>query len=104
VQTATKGAGAALGTATATTGEAASTAAGAARDAAAQTLGTATGAGTPAPPIPGFADLPAHAAVAALRVLDDPRDVAATLEFEQAHGNRPAVVMAATLRATTLGG
>ena len=52
-----------------------------------------------APPIPDFADLPAHAAVAALRTLDDPRDVAATLEFEQAHGNRPGVVAAARLRA-----
>ena len=54
------------------------------------------------PPIPGFADLPAHAAVAALRTLDDPRAVAAMLEFEQAHGNRPGVVAAARLRATTV--
>jgi hypothetical protein len=58
---------------------------------------------TAAPPIPGFADLPAHAAVAALRALDDPRDVAAILEFEQAHGNRPAVVAAARLRAAAVG-
>ncbi|MBL8926421.1 MAG: hypothetical protein JNM77_09285 [Pseudonocardia sp.] len=55
------------------------------------------------PPIPDFADLPAHAAVAALRTLDDPRDVAATLEFEQEHGNRPGVVAAARLRGTALG-
>jgi hypothetical protein len=55
------------------------------------------------PPIPGFADLPAHAAVAALRTLDDPRAVSAMLEFEQAHGNRPGVVAAARLRATTVG-
>jgi hypothetical protein len=58
---------------------------------------------TGAPPIPGFADLPPHAAVAALRTLDDPRDVAAMLEFEQAHGNRPAVVAAAHLRAAAVG-
>ena len=32
--------------------------------------------------------------------LDDPRAVAAMLEFEQAHGNRPGVVAAARLRAT----
>lgn len=58
---------------------------------------------TPAePPISGFADLPAHAAVAALRALDDPRDVEAMREFEQAHGNRPAVVEAARLRAAAL--
>ncbi len=56
-----------------------------------------------APPIPDFADLPAHAAVAALRTLDDPRDVAATLEFEQEHGNRPGVVAAARLRSAALG-
>ncbi len=55
-----------------------------------------------APPIPGFADLPAHAAVAALRTLDDPRAIAAALDFEQAHGNRPAVVAAARLRAATV--
>ncbi|MGZ8751162.1 MAG: ferritin-like domain-containing protein [Pseudonocardia sp.] len=55
-----------------------------------------------APPIPGFADLPPHAAVAALRTLDDPRAVAAMLEFEQAHGNRPGVVAAARLRATAV--
>ena len=55
-----------------------------------------------APPIPGFADLSAHGAVAALRTLDDPRAVAAMLEFEQAHGNRPGVVAAARLRATTV--
>jgi hypothetical protein len=56
-----------------------------------------------APPIPDFADLPAHAAVAALRTLDDPRDVAATLEFEQEHGKRPGVVAAARLRSAALG-
>jgi hypothetical protein len=60
-------------------------------------------AGATVPPIPGFADLPAHAAVAALRTLDDPRDVAATLEFEQEHGNRPGVVAAARLRSAALG-
>jgi hypothetical protein len=54
-------------------------------------------------PIPDFADLPAHAAVAALRTLDDPRDVAATLRFEQEHGNRPGVVAAARLRSAALG-
>jgi len=70
-------------------------------DAAADTVQSTTEPA--APPIPGFADLPAHAAVAALRTLDDPRDVAATLEFEQSHGNRPAVVAAARLRAATVG-
>ena len=55
-----------------------------------------------APSIPGFADLPPHAAVAALRTLDDPRAVAAMLQFEQAHGNRPGVVAAARLRATAV--
>jgi hypothetical protein len=59
-------------------------------------------ASTGAPPIAGFAELPAHAAVAALRTLDDPGDIALMLEFEQAHGNRPAVVAAARLRATTV--
>jgi hypothetical protein len=65
---------------------------------------TAPPAGTEllAPPIPGFADLSAHGAVAALRTLDDPRAVAAMLEFEQAHGNRPGVVAAARLRATAV--
>jgi hypothetical protein len=55
-----------------------------------------------APPISGFADLPAHVAVAALRALDDFRDIAAMLEFEQAHGNRPGVVAAARLRAAAV--
>jgi hypothetical protein len=54
------------------------------------------------PPIPGFADLPAHAAVAALRALDDSRDVEAVLEFEQAHGNRSPVLEAARLRVAAL--
>jgi len=62
-----------------------------------------TVAGPTLPPIPDFADLPAHAAVAALRTLDDPRDVAATLEFEQEHGKRPGVVAAARLRSAALG-
>ena len=57
-----------------------------------------------APPISGFADLPAHVAVAALRALDNFRDIAAMLEFEQAHGNRPGVVAAARLRAATVQG
>jgi hypothetical protein len=61
-----------------------------------------TGAAPTDPPIPGFADLPAHAAIAALRTLDDPRAVAAMLEFEQAHGNRPGVVAAAHLRAAAV--
>ena len=64
--------------------------------------GTATDPEFIAPSIPGFADLPPHAAVAALRTLDDPRAVAAMLEFEQAHGNRPGVVAAARLRATAV--
>ena len=62
-----------------------------------------TDAGPTPPPIPDFADLPAHAAVAALRTLDEPRDVAAMLEFEQEHGNRPGVVAAARLRSAALG-
>jgi hypothetical protein len=65
--------------------------------------GEAPDAGPTVPPIPDFADLPAHAAVAALRTLDDPRDVAATLEFEQEHRNRPGVVAAARLRSAALG-
>ena len=55
-------------------------------------------------PIPGFAELSAQAAIAALRTLDDPRDVAAVLAFEQAHGNRPGVVGAARIRGGALGG
>ena len=55
-------------------------------------------------PFPGFADLPPHAAVAALRSLDDPRDVDAMLTFEQAHGDRPPVVAAARIRADALRG
>jgi hypothetical protein len=73
-----------------------------------QAVGTAIPVDTPVPgrsvpPTPDFADLPAHAAVAALRTLHDPRDVAATLEFEQEHGNRPGVVAAARLRSAALG-
>ncbi|HEX5813648.1 MAG TPA: hypothetical protein VFY38_16190, partial [Pseudonocardia sp.] len=64
----------------------------------------ATAAGPVPPPIPGFADLTGHAAVAALRTLDEPRDVAAMLEFEQEHGNRPGVLAAARLRSAALGG
>ena len=67
-----------------------------------RTLGPAADPELIAPSIPGFADLPPHAAVAALRTLDDPRAVAAMLEFEQAHGNRPGVVAAARLRATAV--
>jgi hypothetical protein len=70
---------------------------------AAEVAASAPGAELLPPPIPGFADLPAHAAIAALRTLDDPRAVSAMLEFEQAHGNRPGVVAAARLRATTVG-
>jgi hypothetical protein len=55
-------------------------------------------------PIPGFADLNAHAAIAALRTLDDPDDVAAVLAFEQAHGNRPALVAAARARGDAVRG
>ena len=51
---------------------------------------------------PGFAEFPAHAAVAALRSLDDPRDVDAMLDFEQAHGDRAPVVAAARIRARAL--
>jgi hypothetical protein len=54
-------------------------------------------------PFPGFADLPPHAAVAALRSLDDPRDVDAMLAFEQAHGDRPPVIAAARIRAAAVG-
>ncbi len=60
-------------------------------------------AGPTPPPIPGFADLTGHAAVAALRTLNEPRDVAAMLEFEQEHGNRPGVVAGARLRSAALG-
>jgi len=60
-------------------------------------------AGPEVPPIPGFAELSAQAAVAALRTLDDPRDVAVVLAFEQAHGNRPGVVAAARVRAGAVG-
>jgi bacterioferritin (cytochrome b1) len=52
-----------------------------------------------ADPLPGFGDLSARAAIAALRTLDDPADVAAVLAFERAHGNRPGVVAAAQARA-----
>ena len=64
------------------------------------TTGTTTEA-TPDPavaPIPGFAELSAQAAVASLRTLDRAAALAA-LAFEQAHGNRPAVVRAARIRA-----
>jgi hypothetical protein len=53
-------------------------------------------------PFPGFADLPPHAAVAALRSLDEPADVEAMLSFEQEHGDRPPVVAAARIRAGAL--
>jgi bacterioferritin (cytochrome b1) len=77
---------------------------------AADPAGPAAGAGAdPAPdaadlPVPGFAELPAHSAVAALRSLDRPADVAAVLAFELAHDNRPAVVAAARIRADAVGG
>jgi hypothetical protein len=66
--------------------------------------GPTTGAEPPTPenrplPLPDFAELPPHAAIAALRTLDDPDDLAALLAFEQAHGNRPSVVAAARVRA-----
>jgi hypothetical protein len=50
-------------------------------------------------PLPGFAELSTRSAIAAVRTLDDPDDVAAVLSFEQAHGNRPGVVAAARARA-----
>ncbi len=77
---------------------------------AADPAGPAAGAGAdPAPdaadlPVPGFAELPAHSAVAALRSLDRPADVAAVLAFELAHDNRPAVVAAARIRADAVRG
>ena len=52
-------------------------------------------------PIPGFAEFSAQAAVASLRTLDRAAALAA-LAFEQAHGNRPAVVAAARIRAGTV--
>jgi hypothetical protein len=55
-------------------------------------------------PIPGFADLDGHAAIAALRTLDDPDDVAAVLAFEQAHGNRTGLVAAARAREAAVRG
>jgi hypothetical protein len=54
-------------------------------------------------PIPGFSQLGAQAAIAAIRSLDDPDEVAAVLEYEQAHGDRPGVVAAARTRAGALG-
>ena len=90
-QAATAAVDAVRGTATDSADDAAETAQDAAEDA------------PPAePPIPGFADLPTHAAIAALRALDDPRAVASVLAFEQAHEDRPAVVAAAALRAAAL--
>lgn len=112
-----KAAGDTLGTVTEAAGRAvtgtvqgAATAADAVRDTtahalhgAADTAEAAAGSSTPAdPPVDGFAELPAHTAIAALRGLDDPRSVEAMLAFEQAHGNRPAVVEAARLRAAAL--
>jgi len=54
----------------------------------------------PGPPVPGFAELSAQAAVASLRTLDRAAALAA-LAFEQAHGNRRAVLAAARIRAGT---
>jgi hypothetical protein len=101
-----------------TTGrDAATQAVGAATQAAGELARRVTGAGQPAEetdpttgtepsapenpprPFPDFAELPPHAAIAALRTLDDPGDLAALLAFEQAHGNRPPVVAAARVRA-----
>jgi hypothetical protein len=50
-------------------------------------------------PIPGFSALSARAAIAALRTLDDPRDVDVVLAVEQATTGRPGVVAAARARA-----
>ena len=61
---------------------------------------TASGATEPGPPVPGFAELSAQAAVASLRTLDRAAALAA-LAFEQAHGNRRAVLAAARIRAGT---
>ena len=52
-------------------------------------------------PIPGFAELSAQVAIASLRTLDRAA-AGAALAFEQAHGNRPAVVAAARIRAGTV--
>ena len=54
-------------------------------------------------PIPGYSQLGAQGAIAAIRSLDDPDDVAAVLTYEQAHGDRPGVVAAARTRAGALG-
>jgi hypothetical protein len=63
-----------------------------------------TGTAPTGPPIPGFAELSAQAAIAALRTLDDPADLAAVLAFEQAHGNRRGVLAAARVRADAVRG
>jgi hypothetical protein len=54
-------------------------------------------------PIPGYSQLGAQGAIAAIRSLDDPDDVAAVLAYEQSHGDRPGVVAAARTRAGALG-
>jgi hypothetical protein len=54
-------------------------------------------------PLPGFATMNAQAAIAAVRVLNDPDDVAVVVAFEQAHRNRSGVLAAARARAIALG-
>jgi hypothetical protein len=54
-------------------------------------------------PVPGYSQLGAQGAIAAIRSLDDPDDVAAVLTYEQSHGDRPGVVAAARTRAGALG-
>lgn len=78
------------------------TAAAAADDAAPEPDPAAPHPAEPGPPIPGFAELTAQHAVAALRTLG-PTAAAAALAFEQSHGERPAVVAAARIRAGASG-
>ena len=54
-------------------------------------------------PIPGYSQLGAQGAIAAIRSLDDPDDVAALLTYELSHGDRPGVLAAARTRAGALG-
>jgi hypothetical protein len=54
------------------------------------------------PPIPGFAEMSARAAIAAIRTLGSADDARAVLAYEQAHGNRASVLTAARTRAAAL--